>query len=153
MSANTNVLPSQIFQVAGTAAAVGGAPISVAKTGTLATGWIKMTEQWIYIIAMMGVGDCGSALTWEQAKAVAAGTVDAGTAKALNTGDFAASGPAILSFSSTDDGKMKTACGRASQLDVANGFCFVKATLTAVDEGAAAILSMAALLGPGSYET
>lgn len=138
---NPNVKPSSYYPVLAT-----GAPVSVADAGTLVSGWIKAEDAWITALISMGVGAGATAVTWQQA------TDASGTgAKALDTGDFAAGGSAIVAFSGTDDGKTKPAEGRPlSGLDLAGGFEYVQVTCT-VTGGAGTLLSMVLIGGPSRY--
>jgi hypothetical protein len=136
-----NVRLSSAYKVAAT-----GAPVSVAAAGTLVSGYFHVDSPWVTALLSMGVGAGTTAVTWQQA------TDASGTgAKALDTGDFAATGPAIVSLSATDDGKTVVAEGRAEHaLDVAGGFEYIQCTAT-VTGGAGTLLSMVLMQGPARY--
>lgn len=145
MSANTNVSPLTIFPLSSKDKTASlGAPVSVAASGTLSTGWFDAQGlTWLYAIAKMGVGDGTTALKFEQS------TVAAGSNPKDCTGALAST----AAFGATDDGAAYTMEGIAEQcMDVAGGFRYVRATLT-VTGGSGTILCLVAGGGPAPYES
>lgn len=112
---STNSRPSSVVPVLGRVA-----PQSFAANDTHQTAWMDAgLGAWIFAILHLGAVSAGGVmtLTWLQA------TDSAGTgSKALNTGAFAALAETVAGAYAMED--------HVEQLDVANGFRFVRATLT-----------------------
>lgn len=144
MSANSNVAPLTIFPLAGgKTAAAQAAPISVAASGTLATGWFSAANlTWVSGILLMGVGDCTSTtVKFEQA------TDSSGTGVKDCTGTLAS----VTAFGATDDGKAFTLEGIVEQcVDVANSFTFLRMKATCTG-GTANLLAGCVIAGPNQY--
>lgn len=125
--------PKSFFPVEGGSIA----PQSVAAAGTAASGWIDCAEaHTIAMLLMTGLLDVGRVeVTWEQAK-----TNAGGDAKALDTGGFAQHNTALNA-----DNTETWIEGNVEELDINNGFRFVKATITggATLGGAGALIAAA----------
>jgi hypothetical protein len=129
-----NVRPSKVYPYAAQIA-----PQSVAAAATVASGWAAASSNaWLSLLLLVGAGAGTFAMKVEQATSSGgAGAKDLVTA-------------ANLGVTAQETGQAQVDVQLGANLDIDNGFAYVRVSLTCTG-GAGTLAAVAATLGPAAY--